>query len=415
MTSSNNRLLAIAAGVFCMTSLAAGNAAAQGAVGSGPLTASLATKQPEAGAIKLGPLSLAPGLTIREMGHDDNVFDEAVNPKDDWVIAGTPDIAVFARTRFAQVSAYAGSDMQWYHTYESENDIGVSLRGRLDLLASRFTPFIAGGRIKNRTRPNGEIDTRADQQLDEFSGGLAYELSPHAQFFVAAIRTDVDYLDAFEDGVSLSQSLSHRGTDYQAGFTTALTPLLGFQMRGSYREDEFVADPLRNGTSRSGTAVFNFDASAVISGTASIGYEDYKPDDPLVEPFRGVTGSGFIVYPFLEFGRFNFGYSRGKDYSFDTAEAYYLENTFRIIYTQRLIGQVDLQGQASKSYFDYGHRAGATERRDTLESYNGNLGYNLRNRTRIAANYEYARRRSPDIADRNFIRRRIYLSWMVAF
>jgi hypothetical protein len=305
--------------------------------------------------------------------------------------------------------------MQWYNTYESENDIGVSLRGRLDLLASRFSPFIGGGRVKNRTRPNGEIDTRADQQIDEVSGGLAYSLSAHAQLFGAAVRSDLDYLDAFEDGVSLDQSLSHRTTEYQAGFTTALTPLLGLQLRGGYREDEFVSDATRNGTSRTGTAVFTFDPSAVVSGTATIGYEDYRPNDPLVQPYRGVTGSGFIVYPFLEIGRFNFGYNRGKEYSFDTAEAYYLENTFRIVYTQRLVGQVDLQGQAGKSYFDYGHRAGASERRDTLEAYNGNLGYNLRNRTRIAANYEYARRRSPDIADRNYIRRRIYLSWMVAF
>ena len=30
-------------------------------------------------------------------------------------------------------------------------------------------------------------------------------------------------------------------------------------------------------------------------------------------------------------------------------------------------------------------------------------------------NYEYARRRSPEIADRNYIRRRVYLSWLAAF
>jgi hypothetical protein len=415
MKFSIHHSIAILGGALCLMWLTPSTALAQAAVGSGALTGSLATEAPETGAIKLGPLSVAPGLTIREMGHDDNVFDEAHDPKEDWVIAATPDIALFTRTRFAQISAYVGSDMQWYKTYDSENDIGVAYRGRLDLLVSRFSPFLGGGRTKNRTRPNGEIDTRADQQIDEASGGLAYGLSTHAQLFGSMIRTDIDYLDAFEDGVSLSQSLSHRSTEYQGGMTTALTPLLGLQLRGGYREDEFAADPTRNGNSRSGAAVFTFDSAAVVSGTATIGYEDYRPDDPLVQPYRGVTGSGFIVYPFLEIGRFTFGYNRGKQYSFDTAEAYYLENTFSISYTQRLIGEVDLQGQAAQSYFDYGHRTGASERRDSLESYNGNLGYNLRNRTRIAANYEYARRRSPDIADRNYIRRRIFLTWMVAF
>jgi len=403
------------AGALGLAFLAASSAAAQGAVGSGPLTGSLATKAPETGAIRMGPVSIAPGLTIREMGHDDNVFDEAANPKEDWVIAGTPDVAVFTRTRFAQISAYAGSDMQWYKTYESENDIGYSGRGRIDLLASRLFPFFGGGRTRNRTRPNGEIDTRADMQTDEVSGGLGFELSAHAQVFAAMIRSDIDYLDAFENGVSLDTSLSRRTTEYQGGFTTALTPLLSLQLRGGYRQDEFESDPLRNGDSRTGTAVFTFDSAAIISGSATIGYQDYTPVDPLVEPYRGVTGSGFIVYPFMEIGRFNFGYNRTIEYSFETAEAYYLENSFNVAYTQRLFGEVDLQGRAAQSYFNYGHRAGAPERQDTLETYNGNLGYNLRNRTRIAANYEYARRRSPDIADRNYIRRRVYLSWMVAF
>ena len=109
-----------------------------------------------------------------------------------------------------------------------------------------------------------------------------------------------------------------------------------------------------------------------------------------------MTGTGFITYPFLEIGRFNFGYNRSTEYSFEEAEAYYLENSVRLIYTHRLFGEVDVQGQAARSFFDYGNRAGSAERRDSLESYNGNLGYNLRNRTRISANYDYARRRSPD-------------------
>jgi hypothetical protein len=115
---------------------AAGPAGAQGAVGAGPLTSTLAEAEPETGVIRVGVLRIAPGLTIREAGHDDNVFDEAVDPKEDWMIAATPDIAVFARTQFAQISAYAGSDMQWYKTYTSENDIGYMGHGRVDFCSA---------------------------------------------------------------------------------------------------------------------------------------------------------------------------------------------------------------------------------------------------------------------------------------
>jgi hypothetical protein len=395
--------------------IATAPASAQGAVGSGPLTSTLPDKEPQSGVIRLGALRVTPGLTIREIGHDDNVFNEAINPKEDWVVAGRPDILVFARLPLAQIAAYAGSEMQWYNTYESERSIGYEYRGRVDFLLSRLFPFVGGGTTHNRTRPNGEIDVRADQRTDELSGGIGYSLAEHASMFGAAIQSRIRYEDAFEDGVDLSQTLDHRSNEYQGGLKTDLTPLLSLQLRGSYREDKFDDDPTRNGDMRMGSAVFTFDPAAVISGVLSINYQDYQPVDPLVEPFRGVTGSGFITYPLLEIGRFNFGYNRSTEYSFDTREGYYVDNTLRAIYTQRLLGEVDLQGQAARSNLDYGQRAGVAERTDTLETYNGNLGYNLRNRTRVAMNYEYARRRSPAIADRNYIRRRIFLSWVVAF
>ncbi len=395
--------------------LISANAFAQGGVGAGPLTSSLADKEPTEGVIKLGPLRMAPGLTLSEVGHDDNVFDEASNPKKDWVVSGLPDLSLFARLRWVQFSVYGGVPFQYYDAYKTERSIGSAYRGRADILLSRLSPFIGGGRTRTRSRPNGEIDTRADQQIDEASGGIAYELFAHGQMFVSMIRTQVDFKDALQSGISLGQSLSRRSDDYQVGVRTQLTPLLTMQVHGSYREDRFRNDLTRNGQSMSGSATFTFDAAAVVSGSASVSYQDYKPDDPTVERFRGVTGSGFITYPFLEIGRFNFGYNRSREYSFDAAEAYYIENTGRAIYTHRLFGDVDLQAQASRSYFNYGAREGTPHRQDWLETYNGNLGYNLKNRTRVAANYEYAERHSRDIAQRNYIRRRIYLSWMVAF
>jgi hypothetical protein len=398
-----------------MVCLIASNAAAQGAVGSGPLTSSLATAEPTSGVLRLGPLRVAPGLTIREIGTDDNVFNESVDPKRDFVMAGTPDVSVFTRLRFVQISAYAGSDMQYYQTYESERSIGHSLKGRVDLIAARLFPFFGAGQVHNRMRPNGEIDVRADIQNNELSGGLGYEVSANSQVFAAVIETDVDYQDAFEDGVSLEQSLTHGGTEYMGGLKTALTPLLTMQLRGTLKKDKFKFEPTRNGETWSGTASFSFDRDAFINGIATFGYQDYQPDDPLVSEYRGLTASVALAYPLLEIGRFNLGYQHGIDYSFDVQEGYYVNNSFSLAYTQRLFGEVDLQVQGTRATFDYGQREGSQARQDTLDSVNGNLGYNLRNRSRVALNYEFTERESPAIAARNYVRRRIFLSWLVAF
>jgi hypothetical protein len=395
--------------------LVASNAVAQGAIGSGPLTGSLAEAEPTSGVLRLGPLRVAPGLTIREIGHDDNVFNESVDPKSDFVAAGTPDVSVFTRLRFVQIAAYAGSDMQYYRTYESERSIGYSFKGRIDLIASRLAPFIGAAQIHNRMRPNGEVDVRADTVSDELSGGLAYEVSATSRVFAAVVETDVDYEDAFQDGVNLEQALSHTGTDYTGGLRTALTPLLSMQLRGGVKKDKFRFDPTRNGQTGSGTVSFAFDRDAVISGLASFGYQDYSPDDPLVARYRGWTANVALAYPLLEIGHFNFGLQHGIDYSFDVQEGYYVNNSFNIAYTQRLFGEVDLQVQGSRATFDYGHREGSEDRQDTLDSVNGNLGYNLRNRSRVSLNYELTERESPAIAARNYVRRRIFLAWLVAF
>ena len=84
-----------------------------------------------------------------------------------------------------------------------------------------------------------------------------------------------------------------------------------------------------------------------------------------------------------------------------------------------LIRRLDLiraiRSEVRVKKIDYGFREGAVARKDTLDLATGGLGYNLRNRTRVSLNYEYSRRRSPALAERNYDRRRIFTSWTYAF
>ncbi len=65
------------------------------------------------------------------------------------------------------------------------------------------------------------------------------------------------------------------------------------------------------------------------------------------------SGASPLTYPLLEIGRLTGSYQRGVEYSFDTVDAYYVENSGTLIYTQRLFGEVDLQGKIARSVFDY--------------------------------------------------------------
>lgn len=394
-----------------------GEARAQSAVGGGPLTTALSDTEPQTGVLRIGPVRLAPGVTIKEIGYDTNVFDETAEegPKEDWVAAATPDVAVFSRLRYLRISAYAGSELTYYHKYESERSVGYAVRGRFDFLLSRMRPFVGVGSTQTQERANGEIDTRADRNEEEMSGGFAFDLSPTSLVYGSFARNRTEFTNAFEDGIDLGESLNRDRDDYQIGIKTDLTPLLSVQLYGNGQEDIFKSDPLRNTTSRAGLATFRIAADAVVTGIITVGYRDMRPVDPLTKPYRGMVGSAAITYPLLEIGRFIFQLSRGTEYSFDAAEAYYLENSAQISYTNRLFGDVDAQVRLGRSVFDYNARIDAPPRTETNDTAAGSLGYNLRNRTRVAVNYEIARRRSPEKPARNYDRRRIYLSWLFAF
>lgn len=392
-------------------------AAAQSAVGQGPLTTTLADVEPTTGVLSLGRVKLAPGLVVREIGWDSNVFDEPdeQGPKEDSVAAVQPDVSVFTQLRFVRVSAYAGTELTYYRTYDSERSVGHSARARADFLLSRVRPFIGAGNTETRTRPNGEIDARADRQLDELSGGIAFDLSPTSLFYASTYQAGERYEAAFEDGVNLGEALTRDWYNYQVGIKTDITPLLSVQVFGSYQEDEFEFEPQRNSDSRMATLLFRFAPDAVVSGSVNVTFRDMVFEDPRLKSYRGMTGLVALIYPFFEIGRFSIAANRGIEYSFNAVEGYYVEQAVNASYTHRLLGEFDAQVRGGYATFEYDAIETLPARTDTMSTWAGSVGYNLRNRTRLAVNYEFARRRSAALVERNYDRRRAYLSWLFAF
>jgi hypothetical protein len=384
-------------------------------VGAGPLTGSLADAEPTVGTVKIGLVSLAPGLVIRELGWDDNVFGEPVDPKEDFVASIAPDVAAFTRLRFLQLSAYGGGIFNYFQTYDQERSVGHNVRARADILLSRVRPFVAGGRARSRTRPNGEIDVRADRLEEEISGGVAFDISRYGVVYGAASRLSTKFRDAFEDGVNLALTLNRDTYQYSGGVRTELTPFLAMTVAAGYIEDKFRADPIRNADSRQLTVNFRIAPQAVVSGQVMVGVNDFKPVHPDVRPFRGLIAEAAIVYPFLEVGRLGIEATRRNEFSFDAEDAYFIDNTIGLSYTHRLFGGADAQVKGTKSWFDYGFTPTSPARQDTLDLAAGSVGYNLQNRTRISVNYEYSRRSSPQLPERNYDRRRAFLAWSFAY
>jgi hypothetical protein len=211
--------------------------------------------------------------------------------------------------------------------------------------------------------------------------------------------------------VALDQSLNRDAYTYSAGIQSALTPLTSLTLKGSLSQDRFRASPDRDADTGEVSGEFVFSPQAVLRGTARVGFKDFRPNDPAIDPYTGVILGAGLVVPILDMARFNIGVLHDTQYSFEETEAYYVENTFDLSYTQLIFGNFDVQGRGAWSGFDYGHREGQGARRDTLTTWAVGLGYNLQNRTRMSVQFEDAARRSPELADRNYNRRRLFFSW----
>ena len=406
-------LISLAIALVFLTALPA---SAQRSVGSGPLTESLTDIEPEVGVLNVGRVKLSPGLVIREIGWDDNIFNDAQDPKRDFVASVAPDVSVFSRLRFVQLSAYGSADFTYYQQYDQERSITSAGQARADFLVSRVRPFVAAARHALRSRPNGEIDVRADRVEQEVSGGLAFEVSPYSLVYASAYRFKTEFADSFEEGINLGAALNRERTDYQGGVRLEVTPLSKLTLFASYGKDTFVSAPQRDGESYAANAALNIGRDALIQGVASIAYKDFKPVDPLVERFRGITGRASITMPVGDFGRVGLQGIRDTQYSFDASSAYYLENSLFASYTQLFGGGLDAQVKGGWSSFNYEFsRGGIAPHRDRFNLVSGSVGYNLPNRTRVSINYEFSRRRSPALPERNYERRRAFLAWTLAF
>src|SRR5688500_7474857 len=134
------------------------------------------------------------------------------------------------------------------------------------------------------------------------------------------------FLDAFEDCVNLAVALNRNSNQYSAGLRTELTPLLALIASVSFREELFRGDPIRNAQAWFATADFRFAPEAVVTGQVALSFEEFNPVNPGVKPFRGLVGNATILYSFLELGRISVSAVRRNEFSFNAADAYFIEN-----------------------------------------------------------------------------------------
>jgi hypothetical protein len=393
-----------AIGVLMILSAAAG-AAAQPA-------------DPDSATIHIGPLGITPSLLLRDIGRDENVFNDRDNPKSDFTMTIVPRAEVILRPAFLKLAYTTATEYVYYRTYESERSINQSSTVRADFLLARFEPYVLASGLTTRARLNSEVDARARHNERTYGAGASVKVGTRATLG-GGWRTS---RQRFDDDASF------RGRDLREAFDSTtdlvegtaglqLTTFTQLTLAISHERQRFIRSPERDAESFRVVPTFTFSPDAVLSGSVSVGYRRFTPRSERLSGYGGLVAAVNVTTTLLNRHHLALVVGRDLRYSYEQTTPYYLATGATATLTTELVGPFDVRVMGSRQLLAYrADRSLLVSERpgdDTVTSYGGGFGYRIRERIRLGLDAEWTRRSSELSTDREYRGRRIFasLSW----
>lgn len=103
--------------------------------------------------MKFGPLIVNPTITLGNVGSDDNVFNEASNPRRDVTMTLSPKAELWLPFLGSWFEGIITEDLNWYQQYSSERSANQSFSLNWKLPLPRVSADLGIGRAATRARP----------------------------------------------------------------------------------------------------------------------------------------------------------------------------------------------------------------------------------------------------------------------
>ncbi len=362
--------------------------------------------------IRLGPVGVSPTLTITNFGIDSNVFNDSVDPQQDFTLTATPKVLARVRAGRAALSGSLATGLVYYQKFEDERAMEYATEGRVDVETGTFRPWFLASRIDTSERLNVEIDLRAPRVQTNLAGGLRVIATPRFGIVAAARRSSLQFEEgSVVDGVPLSQTLNSDAVTLEGGVEYYPTPLTTFSLVASQQQDRFDEAPGRDADSLRIMPSVRMVAPAIVEGSFGVGYRRFDGKSPLLPDFSGVVAQATVSHRFGDVLKLDLNVSRDIQYSFEQTEPYYILSSLRVTVTRQLRESLDIRGSAGRDNLDYhsiAEAVGAPDdtRRDRYTVISGGAGYRFRPDLRTGIDLEYAKRDS-DRPDHEYDRTRL--------
>ncbi len=383
-----------------------------------------AQSEPDRPSLRLGPIEFRPRLIFRDVGIDNNVFNEHTTPKRDFTLTASPDLEISTHPGRLRLAYTSAADFVYFRTYASERSRNGTIGARADLDLTWLKPFASFASSDISSRPNAEIDVRARHHPRTFSAGTTVRIASRSSVGILGRRTSERYEDgAGFRGEDLARSLDTKITAYESSFNVELTPFTTFSIVGAKEEQRFDRAPERNADSVRIAPTLTFSPLGLVTGSASFGYRHFNGIDPSLPDYSGFVSTGTVGILFYDQYKLDTTFTRDIRYSYERALPYYIVGGIRGTLSVHTFGPVDLRALAGRESMDYrslrglatdaGVGAERSAGRDLLTVYGGGVGYRLGTRARVAVDAEFSHRSSERDAFRDYRNHRIValLNW----
>ena len=348
----------------------------------------------DVGRYRFGPIRFTPAITITNFGVDTNVFNEPVNPKQDFTITFGPKVDVYTRLGRGLLSGQVGLDYFYFQDYDSQRSFGTNEKLRIDYPLGRFTPFGDVRYVNTRQRQGYEIDARA--RRTEVAGLGGVDVRVGGKTTVRMGGGHEAYRFASEDtlvGASLSNELDRDTDAFGVAVRRELTPLTTFVVSAEQRWDRFLNSPARDADGIKVTPGLEFKPFALVDGKLFVGYRHFETLSPTVPDYTGPAASVDLGYT-LRATRFRGTVNRDVTYSFDDIEPYYIQTDASLTVVQRITSHWDAKGSYLRAALDYQAVAVTLARTDHVRQYGIGGGYRLGDTVRLGIDATHVTRDS---------------------
>jgi len=350
-------------------------------------------------------LRFTPSIVLSNLGVDNNVFNEAADPKQDTTAAVGPAVNLWLKMGKSRLSGKLSGQYLYYKEYENQRAWNTVNDGQWELPLSRIKPYVNGAWSDVKDRPGYEIDSRVRLKEQRAGVGTGLRLSGKTELRGGFQRGQFHYDDQdLVVGDQIARGLDRRTDTEVLDLKVRLTPLTTFVTQSTATQERFDNQVYRDANTIAVLPGFEFKPEALISGSAFVGVKRFSSLNHQVQDFTGVVANVGAKY-IVRSTQFDVRVARDLAFSYQVLQPYYALTDTGLTVTQRITYKWDVIGRTSWQSLAYRNVTSAidlNERTDHSWQLGTGVGYRVGDTFRIGVDANYYRRDAPEAEYRNY-------------